>query len=72
MASTVDIVQFKQTVKQCASCYPPACRKMQQAFDQAVRNALDDYQIIGAALDTFMDQTDITTSQASELFSSTQ
>ncbi|KAJ2964423.1 hypothetical protein NQZ79_g646 [Umbelopsis isabellina] len=72
MASTVDIIQFKQKVKRCASCYTPACQKMQEAFDQAVRNALDDYQIIGAALDSFMDQTDITTSQASELFSSTQ
>ncbi|CAM0143125.1 unnamed protein product [Umbelopsis sp. WA50703] len=72
MASTIDIIQFKETVKRCASCYPPACQKLQESFDQSVKNALDDYQSIGAALDSFMDQTDINTNQASELFSSTQ
>jgi hypothetical protein len=67
--STIDIVKLKQSVKNCASCYPPSCRKMQESFDTAIRNNVGDYQSIGAALDTFTEKTDIPNSTVVTLFS---
>jgi hypothetical protein len=42
---------------------------MQESFDKAVREALGDYQCIGAALDTFTEKTELTSAKAAELFS---
>ncbi|KAI8578447.1 hypothetical protein K450DRAFT_246858 [Umbelopsis ramanniana AG] len=69
ITSTIDIAKLKQNVKNCASCYPPTCRKMQESFDKAIRNTLSDYQSIGAALDTFTEKTDMPSSTITSLFS---
>jgi hypothetical protein len=69
ITSTIDIAKLKQNVKNCASCYPPTCRKLQETFDKAIRNTLGDYQSIGAALDTFTEKTDMPSSTVTSLFS---
>lgn len=42
---------------------------MQESFDNAIREALADYQSIGAALDAFIENTELTSAKAAELFS---